>query len=93
MIAWLNSEPLKKKLMIDLHYLRQSYERREIIEILWIHGEKNPSDAMTKEKPCNALHLLSNRLTLVATEQVQDVIIYLSKSKEVSFLLLSALST
>lgn len=30
----------EKRLMIDLHYLRQSYERREVTEILWIDGNK-----------------------------------------------------
>jgi hypothetical protein len=36
--------------MIDIQYIRQSYERREISEILWIKGDENPADAMTKEK-------------------------------------------
>jgi hypothetical protein len=48
----------EKRLMIDILCLRQSYERREITEILWIKGEKNPADAMTKEKPCDALRRL-----------------------------------
>ena len=46
--------------MIDILCLRQSYERREITEILWIKGEKNPADAMTKETPCDALKRLIN---------------------------------
>src|SRR5438045_6778171 len=50
----------EKRLMVDLMCLRQSYERREISEILWIRGDKNPADAMTKEKPCNALQKLMN---------------------------------
>ena len=45
----------EKRLMIDLLCLRQSYERREITEILWIKGDKNPADAMTKDKGCDAL--------------------------------------
>ena len=56
----------EKRLMVDLMCLRQSYERREISEILWIQGDKNPADAMTKEKPCNALRKLmdTNKLEL-----------------------------
>jgi hypothetical protein len=58
----------EKRLMIDLMSIRQSYERREITEILWIQGDKNPADAMTKEKgkACNALERLvdSNKLEL-----------------------------
>ena len=46
--------------MVDLMCLRQSYERREILEILWIQGDKNLADTMTKEKPCNALQKLMN---------------------------------
>jgi len=44
--------------MIDILSVRQSYERREITEILWIAGEKNPADAMTKSKLCGALQRL-----------------------------------
>lgn len=45
----------EKRLMIDLMCLRQSYERQEIAEVRWIHGDSNPADAMTKGKPCRAL--------------------------------------
>jgi hypothetical protein len=56
----------EKRLMIDIMCLRQAYERREITEILWIQGEKNPADGMTKEKPCDALKRLisTNKLDL-----------------------------
>ena len=33
-------------------------------EILWIKGDKNPADAMTKDKGCDALQKLANRLEL-----------------------------
>jgi hypothetical protein len=46
---------LEKRLMIDIMALRQSYERREIAEIRWIHGDDNPADALTKEAPNKAL--------------------------------------
>jgi len=51
----------EKRLMIDLMALRQSYERREITEIRWIHGDDNPADAMTKSSPNRALeHFVDN---------------------------------
>ncbi|SLM35436.1 hypothetical protein PMAA_015440 [Lasallia pustulata] len=54
----------EKRLMVDLMCLRQSYERREITEIIWIKGPTNPADAMTKEKPCPALRRIidSNKI-------------------------------
>ena len=56
----------EKRLMIDLLCLWQSYERRDITEILWIKGDKNPADAMTKDKGCDALQKLidTNRMKL-----------------------------
>ena len=66
----------EKRLMVDLMYLRQSYERREIAEVRWIDGDSNPADAMTKSKPCPALRDLidSNRITIqVAAEWVERV--------------------
>ena len=33
----------KKRLMIDVMSLRQSYERREVTEVKWIHGHNNRS--------------------------------------------------
>ena len=50
----------EKRLMINILYLRQFYERREIIEILWIKGDKNSTDAMIKDKECDALQRLIN---------------------------------
>lgn len=56
----------EKRLLVDLHMLRQSYERREISDVYWIPTGQNPADALTKEKPSLALHKLmsSNQLTL-----------------------------
>jgi hypothetical protein len=45
----------EKRLMIDLMCIRQAYERREIAEVRWIPGDKNPADAMTKHKGNKAL--------------------------------------
>ena len=56
----------EKRLMIDIMALRQSYERREISEVRWIHGDDNPADALTKASPNRALeHLIdTNNLTV-----------------------------
>ncbi len=40
----------KKRLMIDVMNLRQSYERRKIIEVKWIHEINNSIDSMIKTK-------------------------------------------
>jgi len=49
-----------------LQALRQSYERREVTEIRWICGERNPADSMTKGKANRALEKLvdNNQLTV-----------------------------
>ena len=63
----------EKRLMIDLMHLRQSYERREIAEVKWIDGNSNPADAMTKQKPCNALKKLidTNEINIDAIQWVE----------------------
>jgi hypothetical protein len=50
----------EKRLMINIMALRQSYERREIMEIRWINGGDNPADAMTKADPNKALEKFIN---------------------------------
>jgi hypothetical protein len=54
----------EKRLMIDIMALRQSYERREIMEIRWINGGDNPADAMTKADPNKALEKFITTNTL-----------------------------
>ncbi|KAM4067162.1 polyprotein [Hirsutella rhossiliensis] len=56
----------EKRLMIDIMALRQSYERREILEVRWINGNDNPADAMTKASPNKALErfISTNQLTI-----------------------------
>ena len=63
----------EKRLMIDIMSLRQSYERREITEIKWIHGHNNPADSMTKAKGSNALKMLldTNSINLETIEWVE----------------------
>jgi hypothetical protein len=50
--------------MIDIMALRQSYERRELIEIRWINSQDNLADAITKPNPNKALEkfITTNRL-------------------------------
>jgi hypothetical protein len=45
----------EKRLMIDIICLRQAYEQKQITEVKWIDRETNPTDTMTKGKPCAAL--------------------------------------
>ena len=56
----------EKQPMIDIMCLRQSYERRQIAEVIWIDGDNNPADAMTKAQPYQALRNLidTNRTDL-----------------------------
>lgn len=41
----------KKKLIINIMSLRESYEAREIIKICWINGRDNPANAIIKKIP------------------------------------------
>ena len=50
----------EKRLMIDVGAIRQSYERREIAEIVWIEGTSNPADSMTKASSNSALNTILN---------------------------------
>ncbi|KAI1000189.1 hypothetical protein K3495_g8009 [Podosphaera aphanis] len=53
----------EKRLVIDIMAIRQAYERREIAEVIWIIGDSNPADAMTKHKPNDALKTKSSTKT------------------------------
>jgi hypothetical protein len=48
----------EKRLMIDIIFLRQSYKRRKITEIKWIHNQNNPADALTKAAANRAMERL-----------------------------------
>jgi len=45
----------EKRLIIDVMCLQQAYERRQIMEVKWINGEANPTNAIIKGKPYAAL--------------------------------------
>lgn len=45
----------EKRLFIDLHMLRQSYERRQITAVVWIPTVQNHADGFTKENLTPAL--------------------------------------
>ena len=50
----------EKRLIVDIIYLRQAYERREITKVKWIDGDTNLANSITKAKPLGALKLLLN---------------------------------
>jgi hypothetical protein len=56
----------EKRLIIDIMALRQSYERRELHEVRWIHGDDNLADAFTKGMPNRSLEqfVSSNEATI-----------------------------
>ena len=63
----------KKRLMIDVMNLRQSYERREITEIKWIDENSNSIDVMIKNKIIFVLKILidTNKINLTAIEWIE----------------------
>ena len=63
----------EKRLMIDVMSLRQSYERREVIEVKWIHGQNNSANSMTKIKPNTALKTIieTNHINLNTIEWIK----------------------
>jgi hypothetical protein len=64
---------VKKRLMMNVMTLKQSYERREITEIKWIHESNNLVDSMTKIKSFSALKTIIdiNRINLDTIEWVK----------------------
>jgi hypothetical protein len=68
---------VEKRLMIDVMTLRQSYERREIIEMKWIDESNNFVDSMIKTsfKAFSALKQIIdiNRIRLDSVEWVKRV--------------------
>jgi hypothetical protein len=56
----------KKRLIIDMMFFRQFYERRKITEIKWIHNQDNPANALTKAAANKAIKRLvsSNKLNV-----------------------------
>jgi hypothetical protein len=59
----------EKRLMIDIMALRQSYERRELHEVRWIHGDDNPADAFTKVSPNRSLEqFVTNNEAMIRVE-------------------------
>jgi hypothetical protein len=63
----------EKILMIDVMSLRQFYERREIIEVKWIHDHNNFADVMIKIRTFFALKTIinENRFNLDTTKWVE----------------------
>jgi hypothetical protein len=63
----------KKRFIIDVMCLRQSYERRKIIEVKWIHEVNNLVDSMIKSKASTTLKILIdiNTINLNTTKWVE----------------------
>jgi hypothetical protein len=63
----------EKRLMIDILALRQSYERKKIAKIRWIHNHDNPANALTKATANNSLkQLISiNKLVVKMEEHIK----------------------
>jgi hypothetical protein len=66
---------VEKRLIMNIMILKQFYERREIIEIKWIHESNNSVDSMTKSKSFSALKTIIdiNRINLDTIEWVKRV--------------------
>jgi hypothetical protein len=64
---------IEKRLVIDVMTLRQFYERREITEMIWIHGINNSVDSMIKIKSSTALKTMIDikQINLNTTEWVK----------------------
>ena len=63
----------KKRLIIDVINLRQSYERRKITEIKWIDENNNSIDVMIKNKIISVLKILinTNRINFTAIQWIE----------------------
>jgi hypothetical protein len=55
----------EKRLIIDILALRQSYERKKIAKIRWIHNRDNPANAFTKATANSSLEQLVSTNKLV----------------------------
>jgi hypothetical protein len=75
------STTIEKRLMIDVMILRQFYERREITDVIWIHGINNSVDSMIKIKSSTALKTMINinQINLDITEWVKRTTVNQSK--------------
>jgi hypothetical protein len=75
-LIWLNIT-VEKRLTIDVMILRQCYERREIIEMKWVHETNNSVDSMTKIKSLLALRTMIdiNQINLNIIEWVERAMI------------------
>lgn len=56
----------EKRLMLDVHLVREAYENREISKILWISGASNLADCLTKVNHNGTLrqYLLTNSVDI-----------------------------
>lgn len=48
------AQTTEKRLLIDLNFIREAYEKRDINDIIWIPGPSNPADGLTKVSKRNS---------------------------------------
>ena len=60
--------------MINIIVIRQSYEQREITEIIWITRDSNPANSMTKYTSNTALIYIieTNKVDIQVVAQVEQ---------------------
>lgn len=74
----------EKRLPVDLSVLRESYEKREITEILWIPRNQIPVDDLTKKAPCTALEeqMKNNKVPITPSAWIKrEIPTWVTKSK------------
>ncbi len=65
----------ERRLMVDVHLLREAYERRDITKITWISGLINIADCLTKKNHNGSLltYIKCNRLEILVEGWVDRV--------------------
>jgi hypothetical protein len=65
----------EKRLIIDILALQQSYERKKIAKIRWIHNRDNPADALIKATANSSLKQLvsTNKLVVKIKEHIKKL--------------------
>ena len=51
-----SSTTAEHRLMIDIKDVRDAYEQMKISNVGFVHSHNNLADALTKERPCDALN-------------------------------------
>ncbi len=68
------AQTTEKNLLIDLSLISEAYEKRDINDFVWISGNCNPDDALTKKTKRNSLFpelIAKNRFMPVAESWIK----------------------